>query len=133
MVHNAARVVDQDRGVVDTAYARLAAFIKPHVREYLISSARLPQQADFWPVDKQAGAREAGEEGVVVNGRGQGGPERIRGDVGFRKDNEVGAVRGGFANEGDGLLDGLGGVEEDGGDVAGWWCSVRLNAGRGSG
>lgn len=38
----------------------------------------------------------------------------------FGEDDEVGFVTGGFLDEGYGFLDGFGGVEEDGGDVAGW-------------
>lgn len=64
--------------------------------------------------------REAVEERVVFYWGGEGGPERVGGDECFREDYEVRFVGCGFADESDGFLDGFGGVEEDGSDVACW-------------
>lgn len=55
---------------------------------------------------------------VVVDWSRNCGPQRKGGNIGLGKDDEIGLVVCGFSNQTDCLLYGLGGVEEDWGDIA---------------
>ena len=94
----------------------------------IILGAGLLDSVDFGSVDGDALRGEEGEQRVVVDRGGDGGPEGKAWDVGFGEDDEVcffaavaGGVRGCFADQGEGFGEGGAGVHVDGGDVAGCW------------
>ncbi len=114
-------ITNQNGGIVDASETSSGPLVETDVGEDLALGASLLEGADFRAGDEETGAGEAGEEAVVVYWGGEGGPEGIGWDVCFGEDDEVGSVVSGFADERDGFFDCFGGVEEDWGDVAGWF------------
>ena len=122
MIQDRAIVANEHSRVPQTPHAGGSALVKANVSEDAVLGAGLAEGEQFGAPDRDALVRESAEKDVVVGGdrSGQGGPQRESGDVGFREDDEIGAMERGFFNEGDGFLYGFGGVEEDRSDVAGY-------------
>lgn len=124
MIEHLSPVRDEDRGIPETAERDGRAFIEADVREDLRVRAGLPEERDLRAAGHEGLRREALEVRVVAYGRGEGRPEGEGREVGFREDDQIGAVPRRFSDQADGLLHRLRRVEPNRRDVAG--CGSTL-------
>ena len=118
-------VAQEQVGVPEAAGADGRDFVESQRDEYAVAAGRIGDLADFRPVHPQTAGGELAEERMVFNGRLQGAPEREGGNVGFREDDELSPVAGGFPDQGAGLVHGGVPIEEHrghvrGGHLVGW-------------
>lgn len=92
MIPHPTLIINQHRSIPDTAHTRLTPFIETHMTPDSTLLTRVPELRNLRAVDEQRLRSEAVEEGMGVDGGGEGGPEGEGWDVGFGEDDEVGAV-----------------------------------------